>query len=192
MTIRREIILIVILLAVITLLVRAIEFFQINIVEADASKFVLEDLYIKYPNADIGIMSISPRSNQNNAKYFEVKARVTQNPGGQCPERSHIFYNYPTQNFIPQPPEIITKGCNVCTEVICTIAFPEEAVIASHTSRGTEEVRAYLVLNPNAASSVSEQKDSWIIRWDYSAAASYYLVTISRNGSVIGIKRMAK
>ena len=102
MAIKRELLLIVALLLVIAVLVKLVEFFQVNVVEGDASKFVLEDLRNKYPTADIAIMTITSKTNDNNQRYFEVKARVTQDPDTPCPERSHIFYNYPAQNFVPQ------------------------------------------------------------------------------------------
>ena len=90
-------------------------------------------------------MSIKKMVNEHGQKYFEVKAKVTENPETKCPGRKHIFYNYPAQNFVPQPPEVITSNCAVCVQGICTIAFPEEAVIASHTFAGTEAVQDYLL-----------------------------------------------
>ncbi|NYZ73640.1 hypothetical protein H0O00_00700, partial [Candidatus Micrarchaeota archaeon] len=137
MAVTREILLIVLLLIVIAVLVKLIEFFQINVIESDASNFVREDLHAKYPMADISVMTIVPKYNENGGKYFEVKARVTEDAETPCPERMHIFYNYPEQNFVPQTPEVITHNCAVCMEGICTIAFPEEAIIASHTLQGT-------------------------------------------------------
>jgi hypothetical protein len=130
--------------------------------------------------------------NPSGAKYFEVKARVTENPASPCPERSHIFYNYPAQNFVPQPAEVITSGCEVCTEGICTIAFPEEAVIASHTFPGTSAVEAFIKATDGAGPHVSENPagESWSVRWDSASGPAYMLVEIHRNGTVLSVRKL--
>jgi len=192
MAISREVLLIVLLLIVIAVLVKLIEFFQINVVESDASNFVREDLRTKYPLADIAIMSITSRYNEAGGKYFEVKARVTEGADTSCPERMHIFYNYPAQNFVPQQPEVITHKCTVCTEGICTIAFPEEAIIASHTRKGTSDVHSYIQSNGNAVPTVTEKTDSWEVMWNSETADAYYVVNVHRNGDILGIERVAK
>jgi hypothetical protein len=192
MAIRREILLIALLLLAIALLVKLVEFFQTNVVEGDASNFVLEDLQSKYPDADIAIMTITTKYNEKGARYFEVKAKVTQEPGSPCPRRSHIYYNYPVQNFVPQQPEVITNRCAVCTEGICTIAFQEEAIIASHTFPGTEDVHSYITRNRNAASYVAETTDSWTVTWDSEGTNSYYIIQVHRNGTVLMVKQLVK
>ncbi len=192
MAVRRELLLIIGLILVIAVLIKLVEFFQVNVVESDASKFVLEDLRSKYPAADIEVMTITPLSNANGAKYFEVKARVTEGASTPCPERSHIFYNYPEQNFVPQLPEIITSDCAVCTEAICTIAFPEEAIIASHTLAGTDKARSYLRIYQDALPTVTEKTDSWLVKWDSAAATNYLTVSIHRNGTILGVNEIQK
>ncbi len=196
MAIGREILLIIILLVVLAVLVKVIEFASaMNVVVPDASKasnFVNEDLRTKYPTADIAIMSVTPKYNDQGVKYFEVKARVTQNPDGPCPERSHIFYNYPQQNFVPQPKETITANCAVCAEGICSIAFAEEAIIASHSLSGTGAIQAYLRANQNAVPAVTEKGDTWLVSWDSATATTSYRVEIHRNGSVLNVTQFVK
>jgi len=194
MAIRRELVLILVLLLVIAVLVKLIEFFQADVVEADASKFVLEDLDSKYPGAGTSIMSITPKTNPSGAKYFEVKARVTENPLSPCPERSHIFYNYPAQNFVPQPAEVITSGCSVCTEGICTIAFPEEAVIASHTFPGTSAVHAYVYGSEDARPFVTENPagESWRVVWDSPGEERFMTAEVHRNGTILSVTDNAR
>lgn len=187
MAVRRELLLILVLLAIITALVMVMQFFQIDIEEADASNFVLEDLRTKYPVADIAVMTITPMQNELGGRYFEVKARVTEHAETPCPVRSHIFYNYPAQNFVAQPPEVITKNCVVCTQGICTIAFPEEAIIASHTFPGTEDIQDYLQENQNAVPKVRENAESWHVTWYSETAEGYYIAEIHRNGTIIRI-----
>lgn len=189
---KRGLLPILVLLFIIVVLVKAMEVFQVDVVEADASKFVLEDLRSRYPDADLEIMSTIQKVNELGRRYFELKAKVTEDPLSPCPKRSHIYYNYPIQNFVPQTPEIITTNCTVCSEGICTIAFPEEAVIASHTLSGTEVIRSYLLSNPDAVPTVSEGPESWLVRWDADGASSYYVVDLHRNGSVLSITRNEK
>jgi hypothetical protein len=186
MEIRREVVLIIFLILVILVLVKLVEFFQVNVVEADASKFVTEDLLSKYPTADIEIMTITAKEGIS-GKYFEVKAKVTEDLESPCPKRTHIFYNYPVQNFVPQPPEVITNNCAVCTIGICTIAFPEEAIIASHTFDGTSSISSYILSNPNAIPSVISKGEYWEVVWNSETADSYYIIDIHRNGTLLSL-----
>jgi hypothetical protein len=188
----REAVLILLMLLVIAVLVKVIEFFQVNVVEADASNFVKDDLRSKYAGADIEIMTITTKYNEQGGKYLELKARVTEDPYSPCPERSHIFYNYPTQNFVPQPAEVITDNCKVCTEGICNLAFPEEAIIASHTFKGTEDVATYLRLHPDATPTVMEKTDSWEVVWDSPSAESTYTATLKKDGTVVKVAGSSK
>ena len=194
MAIRRELLLIAVLLLVVIILVKAIEFFQVDVVQADAAKFVMEDLRSNYPGSSIEIMTIIPMSNERGGRYFEVKAKVTEFSDSPCPRRSHIFYNYPVQNFIPQLPEVITDNCRVCIEGIgtCTIAFPEEAVIASHTLPGTSAVNAYVQGTPSATPIVSEGIESWVVKWDSPDAPHSYVVEIKRDGTLVRADRIEK
>jgi hypothetical protein len=121
-----------------------------------------------------------------------VKAKVTEDAESPCPQRTHIFYNYPVQNFVPQPTEIITSNCAVCTVGLCTIAFPEEAIIASHSFSGTSAIAEYLLDYPNAVPSVNEKDESWEIVWNSETADYYYLVDIHRNGTVISLDLVGK
>ncbi len=187
MAVKRELLLIVVLLIVIALLVKLVEFFQVNVVEGDASKFVLEDLNSKYPGADISIINITPMTNDNGQQYFQVKAKVTQDPDTPCPERSHIYYNYPAQNFVPLPPDVITHNCVVCAQGICNIAYPEEAIIASHTFQGTSGVQSYLTQYQNAVPAVVEKSDSWEVTWNSQSATQSYVVDIRRDGTVSSV-----
>ncbi len=190
----REILLIVALIIVIVLIVKIAEVFQAAPLEADASKFVLDDLNNKYRNADIAIMNILPKVNDNGGKYFEVEAKVTMDPQSACPERSHIYYNYPAQNFVPQPPDVITSNCSVCQEKTCVIAFPEEAVIGSHTLSGAEQVQAYVDLFSSSLlpPQVTETNSSWLVKWDSTAATYYDTVLVKRDGTIMNVSRITK
>jgi hypothetical protein len=192
MAIRREVLLIIALLVLIAVLVKVIEFFKPEIVEADARAFVSEELATKYPSADIEIMSVTPRYNQYEDKYFELKAKVTEYFDTPCPERSHIYYLYPVQNFVAQPADVITASCEVCTEGICVIAFEEEAVIASHTFPGTETVHSYVTTYTDATPQVIEDQDTWYVMWDSKNSKRYYTVNMRRDGTLLNVTKTVK
>jgi hypothetical protein len=188
----REVLLIFVLLIAIAVLAKAVDFFSVNVDPGDAATFVLEDLKVKYPEADISILKTSYLiNNATGEKYFEVKAKVTQGSTTPCPKRVHIYYNYPVQNFVPQPPDVITQSCTVCTEGTCILNFPEEAIIASHTFSGTEDVSAYLV-QASAKPTAQDNEDYWRVSWDAKDALSYYNVDISKSGKILNVTKMVK
>jgi hypothetical protein len=187
----REILLIIVLIVLIAVLVKV--FLSGSAASAvapnatAASNFVSDDLHVKYPTADIGIVSVTPEYNSQGTQYYSVEARVTQDPQTPCPQLSHIFYNYPEQNFVPQPTEVITSNCSVCNEGICNIQFPEEAIIASHTFPGTQLIQSYLGENPGAAPAVTENGDDWLVQWSSAATNESYLVDVHSNGSILSV-----
>jgi len=188
----REVAILVVLILAIIILVGIIEFFQPDIQEADASKFVVEDLHSRYTDADIEIITITEMYNDNGEKYYEIKAKVTKDHLTPCPERMHIFYNYPDQNFITQPTEYITRDCEVCTEGTCTIVFPEEAIIASHTFNGTEAVRNYIAVHDDAVPDASESDGSWTVIWNSANATNYYTINMGINGKIKSVEEIPK
>jgi len=192
MVLKREILLIVVLLISIALLVRAMGFFKTNVEPADATKFVLEDLTIKYPNADINVLETKESRNENGEKYYEVKAKVTEALYTPCPKRVHIYYNYPVQNFVPQPAEVITQDCAVCTEGTCILNYPEEAIIASHSSPGTSEIGAFVRDYPSAVPVATDFGTKWLVKWDSISASYYYEIVMDKNGAMLNVTRSAK
>jgi len=188
---RRELLLIIMLLIAIALLARAIGFFKPNVERADAAAFVLEDLKVKYPAADVGILETKEMRNGDGDRYFEVKAKVTEGLYSACPKRVHIYYNYPVQNFVPQPPDVITQNCAVCTEGTCILNFPEEAIIASHTFSGTAAVADFIKAE-SAAPSVQDLGSEWLVKWDSASSTYYYLVSLGKSGAVLNVTKMGK
>ena len=169
-------------------LLKISSFFSPEIPTTDATRFVLEDLAAKYPGGETVIMNITPKYNSAGEPYYEIKTRLVKNSGSvACPERLHIFYNYPVQNFIPQPPEIITHDCRVCQEGLCTLLFKEEAVIASHTLPGTAKIKTFLENNPNASVNVSEHSSSWLVKWLRSDGFGLS-VLLRNNGDILSVQ----
>ena len=186
----RELVLIFVLLITIAVLVRAVDFFNVKYEKGDADKFVLEDLSVKYPNADIGILATKELVNEKGEKYFEVKAKVTEGIATPCPKRVHIHYNYPVQNFVPQPDDVITQNCKVCTEGTCILNYPEEAIIASHTFKGTEDISTYIVTT-SAKPTAEDMGLYWLVKWN-SNASYFYEVNIEKDGEIKNMEMVAK
>jgi hypothetical protein len=156
---------------------------------SDARAFVLEDLWSKYPNADnISILSMVEQAPNRTGmgKYYTIKARVTTGLISPCPERRHVYYNYPEQGFVKQPDEIITQDCMVCINApVCILAFEEEAIIASHTYNGTEGIGKYINAYPDAVPAAEFRDefegdiDVWVVEWDSNSADYSYFVALS-------------
>lgn len=168
--------------------------------ENNVRNYVVEDLAAKFPDADIReIVEMTPSDGS-----WYVKARVTYNFTTPCPVRMNVYYDYPKKGFIESPPEYITKGCSVCREGTCVIGTPEEAIIASHTMKGTDAVRSYLSAHSDAKPEVklySEYVDAdtaekytnvWIVKW-YSEKTNYAeFVIVSNNGEILKVWQAIK
>lgn len=188
---REYTVIIVLFLLILALLVIAGPFFKITNDLSDVKSFVIEDLKTTYPNAEIEIISTKEKTNDNGGQYYEIKAKVIEGQGTPCPKRTHIYYNYPEQNFVPKTPEHVTSNCKVsCTEGTCNIVFPEEAIIASHTITDTEDVHAYLVAHPDMKATATESASGWIVTWVSSDGMSNIEVQLSKDGKVISVKQV--
>lgn len=188
MEVKQEILFIVGLLFLIAVLAAAMNYFSMSVGSADAGNFVLEDLSSKYPKADIGILKTMEKYNDAGQKYFEIKAKITEEYSSACPKRSHIYYNYPVQNFVPAPAEkITTQNCNVCTSGTCVINYPEEAIIASHTLKGTSEVHSFLQTHLSATPTVIVGESNWIVKWKDDTVDMLYTISMDRNGNILSV-----
>ena len=180
-------------LIIIAILISAgINFYTGKDLSEDAKGYVIEDLSVRQPGADlIEIISWEKRYNEEGEGYYLVKASVTEGYYTPCPERTHYYYFYPEQNFIPQPPEKITEGCEVCEGSGCVIAFREEAIIASHTSSGTEAVQSFIEKHADASPRVWEQPNGWLVHWTSEEAPYFYRVELKENGTLRRIGRVS-
>ncbi len=167
--------------------------------EEGAKSFFLEDLKEKYPGADVReIMEIIPATASDGSPYYQLKARVTNGMNTPCPERMHVFYDYPPKNFVAQPPEYITRGCKECLDTPTRIlAFPEEAIIASHTYNGTEEVTAFIKGNSDAKAEAlfldtfEGTPGAWNVTWSSATNPVSYEVVLSKTqNSVLSVKKL--
>jgi len=181
-TMRREIVLLAVLVLILAGLLYFSSAFKKNS-EGDARKFFLEDLSEKYPGADVReILNVSEVGTGGNG-YLRLKARVTSGLYTPCPERLHVYYYYPQQNFIADVPEEITGRCVVCAETkTCVLAFPEEAIIASHKYEGAKKADEFIRAYPDAKPSFELLDEyggvagAWKITWD--SPSSPYTITV--------------
>ena len=180
------------LVLILVILASAVKVLEVNVEQADARRFVLEDAEDRFPGADNEIIRIDEAYNEQNERYYHMKVRVTNFPATGCPERMHVYYNYPEQNFEPEPIEFVTTECRVCTQEPCALVFPEEAIIASHTLDGGEPVRAFLEDFPTAYPNVEQSGDTWRVTWDSPVSTYYYVVGVSIDGSRVSATRIDK
>jgi len=148
--------------------------------------YVVEDLKTKYPDADkIGILDDVLSKNDDGKIYYSIRAKVTTNFYSPCPVRIHYYYNYPEQNFITQPPEYITKNCEVCVIPPCTLTFEEEAIIGSHTLKGTEDVMQFINSHKGVYPVVEKLEGKWKVIWIDNDDGLEYNIVLSSNGNVL-------
>lgn len=189
---RNELTIILVLFVAVVLLMALVEFFKKKSEVIDAKTFILEDLKQNYPGADIEIITMKEKFNEKNERYNEIKAKVTVNQNMPCPQRMHLYYNYPEQNFVPQTPEYITLGCKVCVASQCNIIFPEEAIIASHTLDGTEDVQAFVDTYNNARALTNENATAWVVLWSANNSDYSMEVKLLKNGTVVSKTKLFK
>lgn len=189
---RKELVFLGALLLFVILLASAVKVFEVRGEQGDARTHVLSDLRSKYPGADSDVINMEERQNANGQKYFYIKARVTIGSASACPERMHVYYNYPEQNFETEPLEHVTSSCQVCLQRPCVLAFPEEATIASHTLEGGEPVARFLDLYPSAYPVVEETAIGWRVTWDAPLSTYVYKVDVNREGRLVDVKKVEK
>ncbi|MEW5996522.1 MAG: hypothetical protein AB1657_02925 [Candidatus Micrarchaeota archaeon] len=178
------------LAVLVVLIAGGMKFYETRVLSEDARAYVLEDLRANNPDADVvEIFFWETRANPDGGSYYAIKARVSEGLDTPCPKRTHYTYYYPEQNFVPEPPERITIGCSVCEGNGCVIAFPEEAIIASHTNSGAAAVHAYITRYADAMPAVVEQEDGWAVSWRSAAAGYGYDVEIAKDGEIESIAR---
>ena len=84
------------------------------------------------------------------------------------------------------PLRIITDNCQVCiNESTCVLAFPEEAIIASHTYNGTDDITNFIQQDPDATAqasleNVSPYGPTWEVYWNSASTGDNYTVFISQ------------
>jgi len=157
----------------------------------------------KYPGTLHEIISA-----QKEGANWNIKARVTFDYGTACPTRLHAYYTYPEFGYVVRQEEI-TKGkqlgtCEVCINLTpdkCLLFFEEEAVIASHTRPGAEQVSSYVLTHPDAVPTAKFYDEStgyppeepihynvWLVGWKSASDNSTLNVLLSKEqGAIIRV-----
>lgn len=191
MNLRKEIITGVVLILVVFVLYSIIDFWQSEVEKTNVEDFIKEDLMSKHPLADeIEIIEMKEKLNEEGGMYYSIKAKVTEGLETPCPVRIHYYYNYPEQNFVTQPPEYITKNCQVCEVKPCTLTFKEEAIIASHTLDGTDIIHNFILDNPGAYPIVEKEEDGWKVQWINPSDLDGYEILLDAHGEIIAITEL--
>jgi len=164
-------------------------------IKQDAVEFVMDDLQFKYPNAEYEVLDVQNVTSGNN-DYYSIKVSVTEEATSECPLRIHLYYDYPDQNFVTDPPDYITRDCKTCAgKPGCVLLFKEEAIIASHMVLGTEDVNQYINLNYNVTheteyvTNYNDLFDVWQVTWKSDSASDYYTVVLKSDGTLHSIER---
>lgn len=187
---RREITITILLAIVVVALILGMKLATGSVEEKDARKLVTEDLKTRFPDADkIEIVKFEQRTNENGQQYYAIKAAVGMDLATACPTRTNYYYDYPAQNFVSAPPERIVSGCKVCESRPCIIAFEEEAIIASHTLPGAEEVHAFVMVAKDEVPHVNRTAEGWNVFWTSEMLNYSYNVGVSDIGEIIGLER---
>jgi len=184
-----RVLVLVLLIAISAILVLSLARSLDSALEEDAKKLFLEDLSRKYPDAQVReIVQVTPLAGSNGS-YYQLKARVSSDLASPCPTRLHIYYNYPPQNFVTQPPDVVTTGCQLCINApTCVLAFEEEAIVASHTYEGTKQILDYISAYSNAVPSAyftseySQFANVWVVEWDSPSATYSFKAVLSKTG----------
>ncbi|VVC02032.1 Uncharacterised protein [uncultured archaeon] len=195
---RKEVIFILLLVvAVVALLSLSSRFNRGS--EADARKFFTEDLANSYPDADVREILTSAQVGEGASAYFLLKARVSYNLSTPCPSRWEVEYYYPPQSFVRRTPTRLVSGCQVCSgSPNCVLSYMEEAVIASHTYAGSEQVGNYLTGHPAAKPTAkllsvwNNQLDVWQVDWKDNSSEGLSVFITQNPSMIVGIQTIAK
>ncbi|MCX8166766.1 MAG: hypothetical protein N3E37_02860 [Candidatus Micrarchaeota archaeon] len=123
----------------------------------DEKKIILEDLKSKYPGSEIYEIGVSSQDGNGVYSFFVINTKSKI-----CPERLKVEYIYPKNHFVPEV-TVITKNCEICVKEICNIAYPEEAVIASH--KFNQDVKSFIEKAEQINYYVSKKDNYFQVDW---------------------------
>jgi len=108
--------------------------------EIDYEKTIIEDAMNKHPNADIvEIESVDLMDGIN-----VTSIRVSYYINSICPERYRLRYRYPDFGYETGVPIEIVKNCEYKYTPDSVITYKEQAIVAAHSLKGTEEVKDFI------------------------------------------------
>jgi hypothetical protein len=197
MSMRKEFILTALLLIAIIALLAFSKSNNSKTVE-DARAFFEEDLRINYPDADARKIIDILKVGDGESEYYVLKAAVSYDLLTPCPERIEVQYYYPTRNFVRQEDRVVSN-CYVCLDNNCLLSYPEQAIIASHIHKDSEQIKDYLSVFPQATPnavllpSYQEQTNVWKVVWsDPSSDYSLEVYISQKDNEILKIDRIAE
>jgi hypothetical protein len=108
--------------------------------EIDYEKTIIEDATNKHPNADIvEIESVDVMDG-----LTTTNVRVSYYVDTICPERYRLRYKYPEFGYETGIPIEIVKNCEYKYTPDSVITYKEQAIVAAHSLKGTEDVKDFI------------------------------------------------
>jgi hypothetical protein len=155
----------------------------------DHEKTIIEDAMNKHPTADIvEIESIDSMDGVN-----VTNIRVSYYINTICPERYRLRYRYPEFGYETGVPIEIVKNCEYKYTPDSVITFKEQAIVAAHTLKGTEEVKEFVGNGENIFVETNYYSNSevWEIVFTNELTFEKMRVTLqSRNPQVLTVKKI--
>ena len=199
---KKEVVLILLLAVAILALLSFSQHFNQK-TEGDARKAFNEDLARNYPDADNSSIYGITKIGEGGDSYYLLKAWVSYNRTTPCPRLIEVDYYYPPQSYLRREQDIV-NNCRVCPgEEHCVILYAEEAIIASHTYAGGEQVQAFIDAHPSARASAvllpvwtdangAEQANVWQVDWKEPAANEGMSVFVSQGENrILAVTQLA-
>lgn len=103
-------------------------------------KAIIEDATAKYPDADI----VEIEGTETTGDINITNVRVTFNSTSVCPVRMRLRYKAPEFGYETGVQTYIVRDCRYTCEANCVITGEEEAIVASHSLKGSESVSGFI------------------------------------------------
>ncbi len=157
--------------------------------QLDPEKTIIEDAKSKHPTADIiEIESVDVMDGTN-----VTSVRVSYYMDTICPERYRLRYRYPEFGYETGVPIEIVKNCEYKYTPDSVITFEEQAIVAAHTLRGTDEVKEFVGNGDNIKVETNYYGSTgvWEVLFNNELTFEKMRVTLqSKNPQVLTIKKI--
>ena len=173
-----------------------------------AAQFVVGDLKLHNPTADITIINVTP-SNLTVGSW-RITLRVVYNSTRPCPTLSIKSFDYPATGLVPSDDNLYTENCTIyglSTAPTYVISSPAIAIVKSYDSGYApilNYVRAYgynnmvvharffPILSSNMTPTNETFNNVWLINYTANGASWSQFVILSSSGSIAGNYTIAR
>lgn len=157
--------------------------------QIEHDKTIIEDAKNRHPTADIiEIESVDLMDNIN-----VTSVRVSYYIDTICPERYRLRYKYPAFGYETGVPIVIVKNCEYQYTPDSVITFEEQAIVAAHTLKGTDEVKEFIGdgTNIKVETKFYSSTNVWEIIFNNELTLEKMRVTLqSKNPKILTIKKL--